>query len=558
LSRWPIRRTWFFTLCFLIFSGHLLYADGVTCTKALPSDLELRKQIGQMFIVSFRGLHFLDGARRPKWEDFKKKYKGKDAEKRYQYAKFYYDNRVRPKQLEAITKYFVGGIIVREEENLYRADAIYIKKYDTAKLLFPPVDYWMQDKISRNEWLSNLARLNNLSIQNTGVPLLIASDAEPGSYIVFGENTDMPISRNMPSVDIPSLGKIWTARRLASFQYNTIHTANYAVYLANSLRNLGVHLNLAPNAGVPRTYFGEDTNEKEFAKPIYHPQSRSIFGWAADFRERDFGPDPKLRLRHVNAFMNATRNVGVIPVIKHFPGNYSEEANSCRYVLPRCAGGLPAIIDEWINDKRNFCPSFMPSFTHSYEEMIRNDLYPFVHADNKDVVMVAHSFVPNLNLKLGGDPLVPIMFSEEVITKYLKQTLGYELVVTDDMAVLQGYCMENEKAKSAPKNVKTFGRMCKISQNIGVCMPEDHPDKFWLQFQSIGDIGVRAVKAGVDLFIVSSYGDRPQEQTWDMTEKMFRAVKNGELSYCRVHDAYSRVIALKRKVGLISDNKQKI
>jgi len=533
---------------FLILHSPGVQANSPDCALPLPDELTLRKQIGQMFIVTIRGLRFKNEI--PPSESLEatngNTLKDKSTERDHKKTQFIFENRFTEEELDAVTKYYVGGIIVREEENLYRRKAIYKKNYNKAKSLFPPVDYILEDSIPLDQWISNLRRLNELSISHSGIPLLVSADAEPGAYIVFSQRSQLPIATRLQQ-DIPELGEVWTARRLATFQENTSWTFKYGQYIAKELVARGVHMNLAPNVSLPRTYFGQDTSRESLGTTIFHPQGGRIISWAADFRERDFGKDPFIRTYHANSFMQATKEAGLIPTLKHFPGNYSEEGINSRYKEPQCPHyALSKIFPDHFN--RRFYESFFPFFEDPFEKMLVDDLYPFINARYKDAVMVAHSFVPNLASNLGGDPTVPILFSKEIVTDFIKNELGYKIVITDEMAILERFCVKDSKKWAQNGHTKIMGRHCRLHKTN--CVPIDHRDAYWTQFSSLGDIVVEAVKAGVDLFIVANHARYPQENTWESVESVFQAVERGDIPYCRVKDAYDRVQAMKKEAGL--------
>ena len=98
---------------------------------------------------------------------------------------------------------------------------------------------------------------------------------------------------------------------------------------------------------------------------------------------------------------------------------------------------------------------------------------------------------------------VPATLSKKVITGLLREKLGFDGVVTTD-------CME----------------MNAISETIGT--PQG---------------GVEAIKAGVDLIMVSHQHTRQH----DTLTRILAAVESEEMNESLIHDAYLRVMKLKDK-----------
>lgn len=125
---------------------------------------------------------------------------------------------------------------------------------------------------------------------------------------------------------------------------------------------------------------------------------------------RSPGSDPRLVARHGVAAARGYRDVGVLPVVKHFPGHGSLRTDS-HLALPVQTRGLA--------------------------RLQQTDLVPFRAAveDGLPAVMVGHIAVPAL------DPGVPATVSRPVVDGLLRDRLGFEgLVVSDalEMRALRG------------------------------------------------------------------------------------------------------------------------
>lgn len=155
----------------------------------------------------------------------------------------------------------------------------------------------------------------------------------------------------------------------------------------------------------------------------------------------------------------------------------------------------------------------LPIITHSKERLNEVELLPFKTAikTGADTIMTAHVYFPAIESEVG----IPATLSNKVITGLLREELGFSGVVTTD-------CMEMEA----------------IANGIGT-------EKG----------GVKAVKAGVDLVMVS-HTEAKQVGT---IREIIRAIENGEISEEAIEQSIARINELKRRYlhwGEI-DSKQK-
>ncbi len=195
-------------------------------------------------------------------------------------------------------------------------------------------------------------------------PLLVAVDQEGGT-----------VRRLKPEAgfnDFPSARTLGRGR--------PENTRILARRLGIELASLGIDVDLAPVADL-------DTNP---ANPVIGKLQRS------------FGPDPAVVSKHVLAFGQALQSVGVIPVIKHFPGHGSSSVDSHT--------GVADITPAWSS---------------------RTDLKPYVDAFRADwpgMVMVGHL------THTGLDPQYPATLSRRIVHDLLRVTLGWDgVVISDDM-----------------------------------------------------------------------------------------------------------------------------
>ncbi len=157
-------------------------------------------------------------------------------------------------------------------------------------------------------------------------------------------------------------------------------TGAIARSVGKELHDVGINVNLAPAADV-------DSNTE-------NPDMGKL--------ERCFSADPVQVAAHVQAFANGMEQSGVIPTLKHFPGQ-------------GCGSKDPHL---GMNDV-SMC----------YDK--KRDIYPFAEAIRngfKGMILSAHI----VNRKLDGT--WPASLSKKVVTGLLRQELGWNgVVISDDL-----------------------------------------------------------------------------------------------------------------------------
>lgn len=133
---------------------------------------------------------------------------------------------------------------------------------------------------------------------------------------------------------------------------------------------------------------------------------------------RSPGDRPGLVARVASAQARGLSSVGVVPVLKHFPGH----------------GSVPA--DSHLE---------LPVQTAKREQLERRDVVPFARAvqAGAPAVMVAHIDVRDV------DPGVPSSLSHEVVTGMLRNDLGFEGVVVTDSLLMAAVADRYTSAESA-------------------------------------------------------------------------------------------------------------
>jgi len=129
---------------------------------------------------------------------------------------------------------------------------------------------------------------------------------------------------------------------------------------------------------------------------------------------RSFGRSPGEVLGYTTVYMRGLQATGCLGCLKHFPGIG--------------AGDIDSHIE-------------MPMVPLTRGDLLAQDLAPYIELfqradDRVRVVMVSHGGFPNIDIKKGttGGLIEPASISASIVTKLLRQELGYKhLVVTDDL-----------------------------------------------------------------------------------------------------------------------------
>ncbi|TDC38535.1 beta-hexosaminidase [Actinomadura sp. KC345] len=188
---------------------------------------------------------------------------------------------------------------------------------------------------------------------------------------------------------------------------------------------------------------------------------------------RSFGADPALVSRMVTGAVGGYQAAGIAAAAKHFPGHGDTATDSHT--------GLPVI-------------------QHTREQWQRLDAPPFkaAVAAGTDMIMTAHIVVPRLDR--SGDPAT---LSKNVLTGLLRNTLGYQGVITTDSLEMAGV---REKYGDA-------------------------------------QVPVRAINAGADQLLMPP--SLPEAH-----RAVVRAVRTGKITRKRLDASVTRILKLKQRRGL--------
>jgi len=141
---------------------------------------------------------------------------------------------------------------------------------------------------------------------------------------------------------------------------------------------------------------------------------------------RSFGRSPGEVLGYTMVYLRGLQGTGCLGCAKHFPGIGAGEVDSH---------------DE------------MPIIQLSHEDLIAQDLAPYIELFQREdnivrAVMVSHGGFPKVDLRAGtaGGRLIPASINHQIVTKLLREELGYDgIVLTDDLemgAIARHYQIE--------------------------------------------------------------------------------------------------------------------
>jgi beta-N-acetylhexosaminidase len=159
------------------------------------------------------------------------------------------------------------------------------------------------------------------------------------------------------------------------------------------LRMLGFNMNFAPVMSIM-------TDERDLL-------SNGLYS-------RSFGRSPGEVLGYTTVYLRGLQETGLIGCLKHFPGIGAGEVDSHEQ---------------------------MPLVQLSHDDLIAQDLAPYIELfqrkdDRVRCVMISHGGFPNIDMQkeVTGGLLEPASLSYNIVTKLLREELGYQhLVVTDDL-----------------------------------------------------------------------------------------------------------------------------
>ncbi len=322
--------------------------------------------------------------------------------------------------------------------------------------------------------------LNGTELDSEARALL--SEVRPGGVIIFGRNVATPQQLRALLDDVraqlktePLLGidqegglvdrlrKILTPMPSARTirQHGDLAAARALGRITGQvLRMLGFNMNFAPVMSIM-------TDERDLL-------SNGLYS-------RSFGRSPGEVLGYATVYLRALQETGCISCLKHFPGIGAGEVDSHEQ---------------------------MPLVHLTHDDLIAQDLAPYIELferrdDRIRCVMVSHGGFPNIDIRkeVTGGLLEPASLSYNIVTRLLREELGYQhLVLTDDL------------------EMGAIARHCDIEEAV-----------------------VRAFLAGEDMLLICAHPDAIRRGY----QALLRAARNGELPKERLRGSLKRIQAFR-------------
>lgn len=310
----------------------------------------------------------------------------------------------------------------------------------------------------------------------------LIEEVQPGGIIIFGRNVASPeqlrslLDGVREIVAIPPLfgidqegGLVDRLRRIFTpmpaartiRQHGDLAAARQLGRVTGEvLRMLGFNINFAPVMSIM-------TEDRDLL-------SNGLYS-------RSFGRSPGEVLGYTTVYMRGLQGTGCLGCLKHFPGIGAGEVDSHEE---------------------------MPVVHLSHDDLIAQDLAPYIELfqrrdDRVRCVMVSHGGFPNIDIKeeITGGLLEPASLNYNIVTKLLRQELGYRhLVVTDDL------------------EMGAIARHCEIE-----------------------DATVRAALAGEDMLLICASPEKIRQGY----EGLLAAAKNGRLTQDRIEESLERIARTK-------------
>src|SRR6476661_2754909 len=262
----------------------------------------------------------------------------------------------------------------------------------------------------------------------------LVTDVQPGGVIIFGRNvagpeqlrtlldgvrelvaTPLLIGIDQEGGLVDRLRKIFTPMPSARTirQHGDLAAARSLGRVTGEvLRMLGFNLNFAPVMSIM-------TDDRDLL-------SNGLYS-------RSFGRSPGEVLGYTTVYMRGLQGTGLLGCLKHFPGIGAGEVDSHEE---------------------------MPIVQLSHDDLIAQDLAPYIELfqrrdDRIRCVMVSHGGFPNIDIReeTTGGLLEPASLNYNIVTKLLRQELGYKhLVITDDLemgAIIRHFDIGDAAVKAA-------------------------------------------------------------------------------------------------------------
>lgn len=278
----------------------------------------------------------------------------------------------------------------------------------------------------------------------------LITEVQPGGVIIFGRNVASPeqlrvlldgVRELVPTplligIDqegglVDRLRRIFTPMPSARTirQHGDLAAARTLGRITGeTLRMLGFNMNFAPVMSIM-------TDDRDLL-------SNGLYS-------RSFGRSPGEVLGYTTVYMRGLQGTGCLGCLKHFPGIGAGEVDSHEEI---------------------------PVVRLSHDDLIAQDLAPYIELfqrrdDRVRCVMVSHGGFPNIDIKeeMTGGLIEPASLNYNIVTKLLRQELGYKhLVITDDleMGAIARHCEIEEAVVRATLAGEDMLLICATPETI--------------------------------------------------------------------------------------------
>lgn len=241
--------------------------------------------------------------------------------------------------------------------------------------------------------------------KNCKIPLLISGNLEDGGSGVLAEGTNF----SMP------MGCAATQDTVNAYRLGKISCREAA--------SVGVNWGFAPIVDI----------DNNFRNPIT--------------ANRTFGSDPQVVLDMARAYIKAAKEENIVPTIKHFPGDGVDERDQHLLVS---VNDLSA--DKWL-----------ATYGYIYKSLIDEGIKS---------IMVGHIALPDMVRRLSDGDIedkelyMPASQSKVLLTKLLRDKLGYNGLIVTDSTLMVGYMQKLPRAKAIPYSIECGADIILFNRSI--------------------------------------------------------------------------------------------
>ena len=271
---------------------------------------------------------------------------------------------------QKIGQFFFPAVFINDTEENIQATELLIKKYNIGGLTF----FHSRASAATNYETKKKVIINDDSCQRLK-ELIVRYQKCATTPLLMCIDAEWGLAMRIEKT--PQYPYAITLGALPESEKHLVYEVGKQIGL--DLKSVGIHYNLAPLAD------------------INNNPNNPVIGY------RSFGGNKEKVADFALEYLRGMNDMGVLGCLKHFPGHGNTNVDSHL--------GLP-ILEETI------------------EELLENELYPFIKGIAKDVdsIMIGHLAVPELNE--GKDTSATL--SKSVIETLLRKQLGYNGLVISD------------------------------------------------------------------------------------------------------------------------------